>query len=375
IMKLWRHDSNQAVPQPFDILKQIAANGRKSDIFYLKTNEKGEQDLSISCTAVFNANQDISSYLIILQDVTQKKQEEEEKIKAHKLEAVSSLSAGLAHDFNNILTGIMANISLVMDDLPEHSDLYTLLKAAEDGTIKGKALTDHLLTFANGKHAEPAVSETESLVVSVVDRLLHDTKIRVSYRFNRPLPDINIPAEPFNRIVQNIISNAIQAMDIDGNLIVNASEQDGFVSIHFIDDGDGIETASLSKVFEPYWTTRENSSGLGLTTVQSLLRKHDGTVRITSVKGSGTDVEIRIPIAATQNGQETRPVAAVNARNTLILMDDNPFRKTLADLLKRLNQEIFCTANPDEMMRIFEGSRLRGNPIMSVIIDADMLDV
>lgn len=374
VIKLYANESGKALQSPFEDLKKLASGKDNSASFFTINHANEERNLNITCTAVWDTEHDISGYLIIIQDVTQKQKDDMEKIKTYKLEAVSSLSAGLAHDFNNILTAILANISLAMDDLPENSELYGLLKAAEDSTNKGKLITDHLLTFANGRAAKPTESETKALLVQIVDEVLAKTQINVHYQFEQFLPPINIPADAFSKAIKNILYNSMQAMSPDGNLTIRGIVQTNDVLLHIIDDGEGIESHNLPHVFIPYWTTREGSSGLGLTAVYSILKKYNAKIEISSVYGRGTDVKLLIPIAVHQDSPPViEEVANTETKNIIILMDDSPFRKAMIDALRRMSYNLLPCANPEDMMSIFEDHRLKGDPINTVVIDYDFV--
>lgn len=300
-------------------------------------------------------------------------EENKEQIKAYKLEAVSALSAGLAHDFNNILTAILANISLAREELPANSELSQFLQAAEESTLRGKVLTDHLMTFANPNNKAKTESETALMLKSFVDSVVCNSEVTVKYEIDPNLPKLQIKADAFEKVVQNIVHNALQAMKPEGVLRITSKLTENMLTISFADNGSGIESKDLGSVFNPYWTTRTGRSGLGLTIVYSILKKNGGSIDIASQSGIGTEVKISLPTEASFD-IETPKSEDNKVRNTLLVMEDNSFKKILMETLLKKHFVVLETSDPDSIMARFDEARMQGNPLTDVIIDFDFYE-
>jgi len=303
-------------------------------------------------------------------------EDEKDRIKAIKLEAVSSLSAGLAHDFNNILTAILANISLALDELPEGNELKDILKAAEDSTLKGKVLTDHLLTFANGRPPEPSDSEMVTMLKTHVGKALQGSDVTSQYDIPADLPAMNISSEALGKVIFNLVQNALEAMGEEGILNLSACSDGTEICIKLTDTGEGIDPSNLSKIYDPYWTTRKEKRGLGLTIVSSILKKYHGKIRISSQIGKGTEVEIRIPsMDSTANLSKNYQIQSIPAEsNKLLLMDENAFQKALVEALQRKNLNVIETSDYKAIYQLYNEARIKSNPLTNIIIDFDFYD-
>ncbi len=257
-------------------------------------------------------------------DITNRKRLEESLSTAHKLESIGILAGGIAHDFNNLLTGIMGNISLAKMYLKPEDKLNTILTNAEKASIEASHLTRQLITFARG--GEPIMEKTH------IGKLIKDSAI-FALSGSKIKCEISIPDDPstgsgqalwpvevdtghIRQVIHNIVVNAKESMPDGGTVNINAEnltiEGEGarikgqeiikegrYVRISIKDSGIGIPEENLSKVFDPYFTTKEKGAekgmGLGLSISHSIIDKHNGYLMVESTVGVGTIFHIYLP--------------------------------------------------------------------------------
>ncbi len=324
--------------------------------------------------------------VFLLRDVTGSSREQAENMQEQKMEAISSLSAGFAHDFNNILTAILGNISLALDDAPKGSEQEAMLKAAEESTLKGKEITDNLLIMARANPIQEKASEASRLLEKTVLGLLAGSGVKPIFQFEADLPPIQMSAEIFERIISNLVTNALQAMKLGGLLYVSANvcslaegaglplKPGKYLCLHIKDNGEGIPLENQGRVFVPYFTTRPQASGMGLTIAYSLLKKHNGYIRLHSQSGQGTDCELYIPVAVTavRETPEAKPRPANAAPLVLVLDEDDALGSLLVKTMVKMGLRVQKTTDPDELSSLFFRAENNGMPVRLVLADLNL---
>jgi PAS domain S-box-containing protein len=351
------------------------------------TKADGTEVLLEGLAASFNGRENQASGIIfILRDITERRREEDVRCQTMKMEAVSSLASGFAHDFNNILTAILGNISLAMDDIPPDSEPANLLRAAEESTLRGKDITDKMLALAKSG----PISEYSSEVVHHLERIANEmttgTNVKPVFQFGNNLPNVKMAADTFEKIITNIIANSLQAMKLGGILTVSANTFEASVGselplqpgtyliISIRDTGEGISRENQNRIFVPYFTTRPKANGLGLPMVYSLLKKHNGYIRLQSEPGKGTVCEIYIP--ATGNGSAEIPVEKpqVNKNIPLILVldEDDALGNLLIKTLVKMGLRVQHTSDIDELSTLFFKAERNGTPVTLIVADLNL---
>jgi PAS domain S-box-containing protein len=319
-------------------------------------------------------------------DINERKKNEEEILKAKKIESIGLLAGGIAHDFNNLLTIILGNISLMRIKLQRHQEggLGNLVDNTEKASIRAKDLTQQLLTFSKG--GEPIIKTVK------ISKLLNETT-SFSLRGSNVKPHFDIPEDlwnieadegQINQVLQNLVINARQAMLQGGSLYIHASNcivdktkdrnkllsEGNYVQIRIKDTGPGIEKENLEKIFDPYFTTKAKGHGLGLFTSYSIIKKHGGDIKITSIPGEGAEFIFWIP--ASSNGSEVVTFDNILEKGTgriLILDDEDLIRSILCEMLINLGYEVSTSENGDETINKYRKSVEENRPFDLVIID------
>ena len=242
--------------------------------------------------------------VLVFRDITETQKLEDELFKARKLESLSLLSAGIAHDFNNILTCIITNLFMAKMNIEPTSEACQLIVTAEKAACRASSLTNQLLTFARTGTPVKQNSSIKELIEDSVGFYLSGSKS--DYRLELPdnLYNVEIDRGQIDQVLNNIILNADQAMPEGGLIVVKAEnysvdgsrisplQEGNYIRISVSDQGMGIPHENLSKIFDPYFTTRENGNGLGLTTSYAIIQRHGGNIEVNSRVDVGTTFSV-----------------------------------------------------------------------------------
>jgi two-component system cell cycle sensor histidine kinase/response regulator CckA len=213
---------------------------------------------------------------------------EQELQKMEKLESLGVLAGGLAHDFNNLLTSIIGSVSLSKMEIGADNIAFQLLTEAEKAGRRAADLTHQLLTFSKGGSPIKKIASITDIAREAVNFALSGSNVKCVYSIPTHLWSVEVDKGQMNQVFNNLIINAIQAMpnggtvSIDFKNITIAEEEiadlraGNYIRITFSDEGVGIAEEHLGKIFDPYYTTKKTGSGLGLATVFSILKRHEG---------------------------------------------------------------------------------------------------
>ncbi|MBF0550242.1 MAG: response regulator [Deltaproteobacteria bacterium] len=253
-------------------------------------------------------------------DISRRKEMEEELLKSKKFEATGILAGGIAHDFNNLLTVIQGNIELAQEESPPGSLAAEFLKEARRACNHAKGLTQKFITVSAGGMPVKATESINGLIQDAVLSLA-GSSARAEYLLPKGLWPVEIDAAQVRHALHNLLENAAEAMPGGGVIRITAenietAEDDvtikpplpagRYVMISVDDQGVGISEENINRIFDPYFSTKDRGSqkgmGLGLTIVYSIVRKHDGYIRVSSTRGLGTRVSVYLPVLHKENG-------------------------------------------------------------------------
>jgi nitrogen-specific signal transduction histidine kinase/ActR/RegA family two-component response regulator len=317
-------------------------------------------------------------------DLTPRRQLEAEYQRASKLEAVGILAGGIAHDFNNILTVVLGNITLAELDVAETGTAGPLLREAKRATLRARDLTQQLLTFAKGGDPVRSAVNLAELLRESAGFALHGAKARGEFELPEGLWPADADKGQLGQVIQNLVINSAQAMPQGGivrigagNVTIETGPGPGglpagrYVRIQVTDTGVGVAPEHLAKIFDPYFTTKQQGSGLGLATVYSIIRKHHGHVEVESQLGAGTTFRLWLPAASTTPvATESGPGSASPFPLHVLFMDDEPTIRQMAQLfLDRLGASCEVAADGAEALVKYRAAREAGKPFDVVIMD------
>ncbi|MBW1861366.1 MAG: response regulator [Deltaproteobacteria bacterium] len=376
--------------------------------FRIITRGGEERWISHVCQAVYGTDGTYLGRRASNRDISKRKKMEEELLKAKKLESLGVLAGGIAHDFNNMLTAVSGNISLarMMAESYDTEETVRLLTEAEKAAMRTKDLTARLITFSKG--GEPVKEEVSIRVLlkESISTALRGSNIYREFSTSDDLWPVEIDGSQMKQVIHNIVTNSMEAMPGQGMIKVycrniDISEKDGltlkhgkYVKISLEDQGSGIAEENLSKVFDPYFSTKEMGSqkgmGLGLAVAHSIVKKHGGLITIESQLGTGTNIHIYIP-AITANrpseidsalhgaGKEpsTEHVLKQSSINNhqstiqrvLVMDDEEMLRDVSSAMLSKLGYEVKVAIDGVEAIEMYNKAKESGEPYDAVILD------
>lgn len=243
-------------------------------------------------------------FAAIFHDVTQSQAATREAIESERLQAITLLSAGVAHELGNPLNNLDIHLQVIERNLKKVP--AKLAKELKESIGIARGEIDRLDTIVNQflQAVRPSAPDmkphsVEQLVMETLALLKLELKNRdvfVEREIAKNLPEVNIDAGQIKQAFYNIIRNAIHAITSNGILRVQAIQKDNWVIVSFIDNGSGISAEDLPHVAQPYFTTKKEGHGLGLMIVQRIVREHGGELEIESEKGRGTTVRVKLPL-------------------------------------------------------------------------------
>ncbi len=321
--------------------------------------------------------------LIFMEDITKRRELENEFLKMQKLESLGLLAGGIAHDFNNILTAILGNISLGINSLKNIDRTISVLTNAQRACVRAEGLTQQLLTFSKGGVPIKKVLALNSIITESCEFAFRGSNVSCQVSIADDLYPAEVDPAQITQVINNLAINANQAMSEGGKVIVQAdnihvAESHGlpvkpgpYVRIRVIDHGRGIPDDVLPHIFDPYFTTKDLGSGLGLTSAYSIVKNHGGAITVSSQPGVGSEFSIYLPASAHKpEPAEYLDDSPVRGSGRILVMDDEEVLRTLTkDALEQLGYDVVATRNGQEALDLFTASLNSSAAFSAVILD------
>ncbi len=323
--------------------------------------------------------------IAVARDISDRKQVEAELIKIRKLESIGVLAGGIAHDFNNILVSILGNISLAaLYITPENEKVKNLLHEAEKASLRAKDLTQQLLTFSKGGEPVKQIASIAAVIMDSAGFVLRGSSSKCEYSFSEDLWPVEIDTGQMSQVIQNIIINAGHAMpeggiiDIRCENFVKDEKQSlpltagDYVKISISDKGIGIPANMLDKIFDPYFTTKQDGSGLGLAITHSIILQHGGHITVESEQGIGSTFTIYLSASKHQGQAEpedTLPLQIKGSRKVLVMEDERIVREIAQEILAHLGCEVVLAKDGEEAVETYRQLMATGQAVDFVILD------
>ncbi|MBN1601289.1 MAG: PAS domain S-box protein [Chitinispirillaceae bacterium] len=320
-------------------------------------------------------------YVIAVRDITERIVLEEELFKAKKLESINLLAGGIAHDFNNLLTSIVTNLFMAKMELPPNEETAQLITNAEKAAFRASNLTKQLLIFSKTSAPPREKIAIKEFIESSVGFYLSDSKSDYKLEFGEDLSKVVIDRGQFDQVLNNLVNNADEAMPDGGTITVDASNFDlkpphslpiktgKYVRISISDTGEGIDNTIIHRIFDPYFTTRNASNGLGLTSAFAIVQKHGGHITVESTRKRGTVFNVFLPASEEPHTEaiDQSPSISLSDYNILLMDDEETIRLSIKKVLKHLGYDCVLAESGEQALQAVK-EHLEKNIKFKVII-------
>lgn len=345
-----------------------------------------EHLIADSAAPIRNGKDEITGIVLVFRDVTEKQKLETSMQRTQKLESLGVLAGGIAHDFNNLLNGVFGflelakvgalkgNIALVKEYLDDSLDV----------SKRTLALTRQLLTFAKGGEPSLKTVQLAPILKKFTQFALSGSNIACHFKIDDNLWPCDCDENLIGQVIDNLVINAKQSMADGGTITVSAcnvatienhgnsnNKENKFIKISIKDTGIGIPRDHLQKIFDPFFSSREKGHGLGLATVYSIVKRHNGSIDVQSEPGKGSIFHVLIPASEKPVITDDEPLTAkTEGSGTIIIMDDEDFiLKVTSHMLSSLGYESILTKSSLEATESFSEAEKKGKKIAALILD------
>ncbi|MCD6531579.1 response regulator, partial [bacterium] len=339
-------------------------------------------DIETSAVPILWRNQ--TAVQIVFRDITKRKRAEEAMLKSQKLESLAVLAGGISHDFNNMLTAMLLQLTKVKKAIAGgRVDVFGDLDNCETIINRARDLTRQLLTFAEGGAPILRPCSLEQVVRQTVSFVMSGSGVRCEIDLPPDLHNVRGDENQISQVISNLLINATQAMPDGGvikvvgrNVSLGPSNQynlkpGDYVELVVADNGPGIPPEILPKIFDPYFTTKEQGTGLGLAIVYSVVKKHKGHISVDSKPGRGTVFRILLPATEEKVPQAVqKDFVPDRGEGKILVMDDEPdIRELIVELLREYGYEVDSAADGQKAVEKYARALEEGKPYDVVVLD------
>jgi len=307
----------------------------------------------------------------VTDDITEKKKLEVQLVQSAKMSAVGQLAAGIAHEFNNILSGIMGYTSFAMTR-ESLEQIKGDLRIVEKASARAIEIVKKLLSFSRqrGEKFECAsINETIEDALTLIEHSFELRGIKIVRQYG-DVPPFRMNVGEIQQVILNMAINSKQAMPQGGVITITTELEGEYVKIDFSDTGIGIAKEDLSRIFDPFFTTKEGGSasgtGLGLSVIYAIIKRHDGQIEVGSEVGQGTTFTVRLPnvqppsnsVKGSASDKEVNRSVLQTKRNAKILIvDDEEFIcAILKECLSSIVHSVFTASTGNEAIELIKGN-------------------
>ena len=346
----------------------------------------GERPVVYSVSPLRRSDGNILGTVLIVRDMTECIKLDEERLKTSKLDSLGLLAGGIAHDFNNLLTSILGNLSLTKARVNARDHLFNFLSEAENASLRAKKLTQQLLTFAKGGTPLKKPLALQHVIPESTAFALSGSSTSLHCDIPDDLWHIEADEGQIGQVIHNLAVNAQQAMPKGGTFTIRAenvtmtsaqakqhgvSDAGKYIKLTVHDNGNGIPSSALPKVFDPYYSTKETGSGLGLSTAYSIIQSHHGKIAaVSSSQGQGATFVIHLPACETTTAiPQVSSSTMIGEGRVLVMDDEESIRLLLGEMLRHLGYDVQCVAEGNEALVRYQEAYHAQQPFHAVILD------
>ncbi len=388
ILKSWEHDQTfyrtlWSTIQSGEVWHGEIRNRKKDGTLYTE---------EMTIAPVLTGGQ-ITNFVGIKQDVTEKKKLEAQYRQAQKMEAVGRLAGGVAHDFNNVLSVIVGYTQLSVDHLDADHAVVRNLTRIKSAAERAASLTKQLLAFSRQQVAYPTVVDLNKLLQQLADMLqrLVGDDVQIVLKLSDALGNVVVDASQFEQVLMNLAVNARDAMPEGGQITIETRNEQldesyhrqqeavrpgDYVMLSFSDTGCGMDEQTKARIFEPFYTTKEagRGTGLGLSTVYGIVKQNQGYIWVYSEAQKGTTLKVYLPLVSEPADAISVPALTKQSKRgdgqtILLVEDDSAVRELVRHTLENANYKVLEAPTPQAALEFMEG---RKGEIQLVLTDIMM---
>ncbi len=340
----------------------------------------GQTWLEFSVAPITDAAQRAIGTVLAFRDITARREIENQRLRTQQLESLGVLAGGIAHDFNNLLTIILGNISLVEDTPAIGREVQGPLNKMKTATESARLLTEQFLTFAKGGDPSLAPESLMRIVRQSATLAFSGASVSCKLELAPDLWNVEVDRGQIGQVLNNLFLNACQAMESGGTVVIKArnsatgTEEPGtgrWVYLEVHDQGVGISEGELKRIFDPYYTTKDQGSGLGLAIAHSIVRRHGGRLTVDSDPGRGSVFTLTLPATdlVVRPDEAAVGTAALPSGRILVMDDEKDVLDVCGRLLKGLGLSCVVTTDGHQTLQMYETALAKGVGFDAVIMD------
>jgi PAS domain S-box-containing protein len=351
-----------------------------------------EQAVAASASPLRDGENKIVGAVMILRDLSAKQlvAAEAEQLQQERLDPVGTLAGGIAHEFNNIFTVVIGNLSLAKMFLEPEDKVYPLVDKSEQESLRAKELTRQLLTFSKGGAPVKKPLAPSVMIQTAVQKCGPDKSPRCKLVLPGDLWAMDVDEGQVGQAMDHLLAHAFEAMPEGGDVVISAENLEigvdtklplspgRYVKVSVRDHGPGLDPERLKSIFDPFSTLKKSLSGLGLAAVYSIVKRHQGHIEVDSHLGKGTTFLLYLPASAQEAKADAAPAAPAakpkddvieGSGRVLIMDDEEPVRFAISNMLQLIGYEVTETADGAQAVESYRRAKAEGKPFDAVVFD------
>ncbi len=358
-----------------NVTPKISLNAGAPTTHALSDDEGRLSWIEISVASLTGSAQQSRGTVLAFRDITARREMDNQRARAQQLESLGVLAGGIAHDFNNLLTIILGNISLVEEATEIGPMEQGQLNKMKTATETARTLTEQFLTFAKGGDPALVPSALGQIIRQAATLAFSGAAVSCKLELESDLWNVEVDRGQIGQVLNNLFLNACQAMGSGGTVLIRGSNSDSdgerWVQLEVHDQGSGIAKEDLARIFDPYYTTKEQGTGLGLAIAYSIVRRHGGRLSVTSEPGQGSVFTLGLPATSIPVHEDLplEKTADLPPGRVLVMDDEKDLLDVCGRLLEGLGQNCVVTTDGRQALQMYESATAVGMGFDAVIMD------
>jgi len=348
---------------------------------FLISRDGSRRLITTNGVPIVNRRNEEVGIILAFRDITERKRFEKELVQSAKMESIGLLAGGLAHDFNNILASILGSITVATELVPFQESVGEMLVDAKQGVLRARDLTRQLVTISSGGSLVRQTADISEVISESVNLSLRGSNAKALLDLPDDLMSVRADVSQLSQVFTNLLLNAVQAMPMGGEIriygsnVISGDDSPGsvpFVRIDIEDQGIGISHEHITHIFEPFYTTKDKGTGLGLASVYSVINSHGGRIEVESQPGEGTRFSVFLPATDEEVKREARADSSLSVGRdlrALVIDDDVAVLRSMKRMLTLIGIRSSTADAAEQAIAIFASAIENSDPFEVVFLD------